>query len=435
MLRRLNKLLLLMMLLLPLPLQAMEVQEIQTHGMTAWLVEDHSLPIVTLRIGFRGAGSAYDPQGREGLSTFVASMLNEGAGELDGLAFKQALESRAIELSFSRSKDTLTVELMSLREHFDEAMRLLSLALHAPQMNEEATERTRSQILAALRRLQESPSYIADVAWEQAAYAPHAYSRPEMGTMQGVNAITGEDLRQFAAQRFGRDTMIIGAVGDITPAQLTGALKTHFSALPEKADAQPMLDEVRVPDSGRWVEITRDLPQSVVMFGTQAVARSDPDFYAAYLLSQVFGGGSLSSRMFAALREEKGLTYSAGTYLATLEKASALRGTFATRPQDVTEATERVKQLLREVSAQGISAEELQDSTDYITGSFPLNLDSSDAIAGYLVSMQFYDLGIDYLQKRNSYFRAVTLEDVNRLAPKMLDEKSQLIVKVGKAGS
>ncbi|MEO3428329.1 pitrilysin family protein [Pelagibius sp. CAU 1746] len=409
--------------------RAVEVQRVVSPGgIEAWLVEDHTNPIIALELAFLG-GAALDPQGKVGLATMVSSLIDEGAGPLDSQAFQGELDNLSISLRFDAGLDSFSGSLATLTENRERAFELLRLALTEPRFDEEPVERIRSQLIARLSRDSEDPNTIASRTLRRLMFGEHPYARPVNGTETSIAAISAADLRGFVQRRFGRDRLFVGVVGDITPQDLGKVLDETFGALPEKASPFT-LAEAQMANPGAVVVIDKPIPQSVVALGHQGIMRDDPDYYAAYVVNYILGGGGFSSRLVEEVREKRGLAYSVYAYLAPLDHGSIVAGGTATQNARVGESLDLIRQEWARMAAEGPTAEELDDAKRYLTGSFPLRFDSSDNIAGMLVGMQMEDLGIDYLEKRNGYIEAVTLDDARRVAKRIYrpDELSVVVV-------
>ncbi len=398
-------------------------------GVEAWLVEDHSVPVIALRVIFRG-GAALDPVEKLGLANMTASLLDEGAGPLDAQAFQRRMEDLSISLSFEDALDTFGGSLKTLSVNKDAAFDLFRLAMTEPRFDAEAVERIRSGILARIKRSAADPDYLAGRLWWSRAFPEHPYGRPTTGTIETVSRIDQADLKGFVARRLARDTMYIGVVGDITPAELAPVLDRVFGALPAQA-APYALPAVAPRAGGTIAVIDRPVPQSVVLFGESGIKRADPDFYAAFVMNHILGGGSFSSRLYQEVREKKGLAYSIGTYLYPLDWSPLILGSVATQNARVGESIALIRQEWSRMASGGVTDEELSEAKDYLTGSYVLQFDNTDKIARLLVSIQLDDLGIDYIDKRNSYLQAVTRADVARVAKRLLDAKSLSFSVVG----
>lgn len=397
-------------------------------GIEAYLIAEPSIPFMSLSMRFAG-GAVSDPAGKEGVANLVSVLLDEGAGEIDSQAFQTELEDLAIHFSFSAGRDSFSGDLKTLTENRDRAFELLRLALTEPRFDADPVDRMQSQIQAGLRRRLDDPDRLASRAWFERAFGEHVYARPVEGTIESVGAIEADDLRSFIENRLARDNLLIGVAGDITAEELGPLLDHVFGALPASAKALPSLP-VAPKESGLSV-IRQDVPQSKVLFGQKGMKREDPDFYAAYVANHILGGGGFTSRLTKEIREERGLAYSVYSYLYPTDQAPIWLGGLGTSNASVAEALGLVHQEVRRMTEGDISEAELADAKTYLTGSFPLRLTSNDRIAGLLVSMQVNDLGIDYLEKRNGFIEAVTIEDLKEVAARLYDPDNLLTVVVG----
>jgi zinc protease len=397
-------------------------------GIEVWLKEEPSIPIVSFNIAFRG-GASLDPEGKEGLANMVSGLLDEGAGELDSQAFQERLDELSIRMSFDIGRDAFYGSLTTLKAGLDDAADLFHLALTAPTFHGEPVERIRGQILVGLLRESEDPDAQAWRAWSAAAFPGHVYGRPTDGTAESVGAITQEDLVGFVAENFTRDRLLVAVVGDISAERTMTLVDGMFAELP--ATGAPLDIPDVTPATGETIIIEMDVPQSAIVFGLPGLDRHDPDFYAGYVLNKALGGGGLNTRFFEEIRKARGLAYSASSFLYAYDHAGLWLGATGTQNARAGETLDLVREILADVAETGITQAELDDARDYLTGSFPLHLDSNDAIAGMLLSIQMDDLGEDYIEARNGYIEAVTAEDVKRVAQRLLDADDLLVVVAG----
>jgi zinc protease len=416
------------------PARAAEVKEVVSPGgFTAWLVEEHALPLVAVKIAFRDSGFAHDASGKEGRAAITASMLMEGAGELDSRAFNEALESYAIELGVSADEDDFMVVMESLSEHKEKAFSYLGLALTRPRFDADAVERIRAQFQSALVRQEEEPGYHLSRAWKTLAYGSHPYANPEIGTAQSVKAMSVEDLRFVTGRYLTKENIVIAAVGDITPDELKLLIDQYLGDLPARFDPDITVSETALPKGKPTQTIEFNIPQTMLTFGVNGVKRSDPDYFAAYVMNQILGGSSsLTARLGHEIREKRGLAYSVYSYVNPMSHAASWQGGFATRNEQALAARDVLVDTLRKFVAEGPSEQEVIDAKRFLTGSFVLNLDSNADIASFLISMQLHKLGIDYLERRNKLIEAVTREDVHAIAKRLIDPDGLLIAMVGK---
>jgi zinc protease len=398
-------------------------------GIVAWLVEDHFVPVVAVKIAFRG-GRAVEPDGKEGLAEMVSALQDEGAGELDSQAFQKRLQDLAIGLSFQAGRDIYGGSLKTLTENLDAAFELLRLALTAPRFDAEPVRRIRGQLLAILAREAEDPDVIAGRTFSRAIFPEHAYGREPKGTPETLNGITADDLRGFVARHLARDNLVIGVTGDIDAATLAPLLDATFGGLPEAARVPPLAEATPVA-AGRVQVVEKAIPQAVVVFGHAGLKRDDPDYIPAYVLNYILGGGGFTSRLVEEVREKRGLAYSVYSYLQPMDRAALIIGGVATANARVGQSIELIRAEWRRMRDSGPTAEELDSAKTYLTGSYPLRFTKTDRIAAILVGMQLDRLGIDYIERRNGLIEAVTLAGVRRVANRLLDPDALSFTVVG----
>lgn len=428
------KKLLLLLLLVPVPaFAAGKVQELKTpKGFTIWLVEEHSLPIVTANVSFTGAGLGYDPATMEGRGNMTAALLLEGAGNLGAKQFNEALENDAIRLNVGADDDTLHATLETLTENRERAFALLSDALTRPRFDDEAVSRARAKMLALLAEQSESPNYKLTKSWQESAYGKHPYSRIGIGTQETLNAMKVEDFKNYVTRYITRENIILSVVGDVTPAEITALIDKSFTDLPAKYDPDNSIADITVPAEPSSNVISHDMPQTMVIFGLAGLKRTDPDYIAAYVMNYLIGGDGLSARLGSEIRVKRGLAYAVRSMLEPKVHAGSWRGMFSTRNDQAKNALEALRATLAEFARNGATQQELDDAKAYLTGSFILDLSSNREVANFLTVMQLYGLGSDYLEKRNSLINAVTLADIKRVTARLIDPAKLRIVMVGK---
>ena len=412
------------------PAAATKIERVTSPGgIEVWLVQETSVPLIAMDFAFRG-GAGQDPADKAGLASFVAGMIDEGAGDLDSKTFHERLESKAIELSFTANRDHFTGSLRTLTENKDAAFEMMRLALNAPRLDAADVERIRSETLGILRRESTNPDNMASQRWWETAFAGHPYGRPVRGTLDSVSTISAQDMRAYMKDVFARDTLKVGIVGNIDGATAGALVDKVFGALPAKA----ALRKVAPADPqglGRVIAIDFDVQQSVVMMGGVGIPRKDPDFMAAFLVNHILGGGAFSSRLYREVREVRGLAYSIYSTLVPLDSAALFMTATATRGESAKQTLDVVAKEIRRLAESGPTQEELAKAKSYQKGSFALRFDTSTKIAAQLVQIQIDDLGIDYIDKRNDLVEAVTLADVQRVAKRLLDG-GMLVTMVGR---
>lgn len=411
----------------------MEIQEVTSPGgIKAWLVESHQVPLIAMKFGFAG-GAAHDPKDKGGLASFASGMLDEGAGDLDSIAFQERQEELAVKMEFDAGRDMFVGTFQTLTRNKDEAADLLRMALTKPRFDEDAVERIRGQILTALKFDLNDPRKVASREWFKLAFKRHPYARPIDGTMESVARITAEDLKTFARTVFARDTLSIGIVGDIDAKSLGPWLDRVFGGLPELSGIKPIA-EADDPSGPQRKVIEMNVPQSVAVFGHAGFKRKDKDFVASYVLNYILGGGGFNSRLTEEVREKRGLAYSVYSYLSPYRRSAIYVGNVATENKSMVRSLKVIENELQRMAEEGPTAEELRNAKQYLTGSYPLRFDTSPKIANQLMWIQIEDLGIDYIDTRNDKIEAVTLEDVRRVAKRLIKADGLIVTIVGKPG-
>ena len=398
-------------------------------GIEAWLVHERAVPLIAVEFAFVG-GAVQDPPGKAGTAALAASLLDAGAGELDSVAFTDRLERKAIQMNFSAQRDTIHGTMRTLTENRDDAFELLRLAVTVPRFDAKDVEISRAQILSLLRRETTSPTDIASQRWWETAFEGHPYGRPVNGTSETVSSISIADLKSYAHRVLARQNLKIAVVGDIDVETLKVLLDRTFGALPEKPELYPIAN-VAPRGLGRRIEVSLDVPQTVVDFGGPGISRQDPDFMAAYLINHILGGGSTDSRLYQEVREKRGLAYSVSDSLVWLDHAAVMLGGTATRADRAGETVDLIEKEIRHFAEDGPTAGELVEAKRYLNSAFVLNLDSSTKIAALLVQLQLDGFGTDYISRRTAMIEAVTLDDARRVAKRLLD-KGLLVTVVGK---
>lgn len=399
-------------------------------GIEIWHVRDNTLPMVSLEFSFRG-GTAQDPADKPGIAYIATALLDEGAGDLDARAFQEQLEERAISLSFSSDRDALRGSLKTLNENRDKAFELLQLAITAPRFDAAEVERVKAQTVAMLRRRSTNPSNIAGEKWFEKAFPNHPYGQPQQGTVDSVPKINANDLRAHFDSVVARSHLKIASVGAISGADLAVLVDRSFGRIPAQAKLKAIPD---MPPQGLGQRdiIDLDVPQTVITIGGIGPKRSDPEFIPSFVLNHILGGGTFSSRLYREVREKRGLAYSVYSYLAPLAHTGLFMSGVSTRNDRAVESLSIILEEIRRIAVEGPSEDELAKAKSYLVGSFPLRFDTSGKVAGQLLEIQMENLGIDYIDRRNSLIEAVTLADVRRAAARFLKDARLLVTLVGK---
>ena len=406
-----------------------DIQEVTSpDGITAWLVEEHNIPFVALELRFAGGGSL-DVPGKRGAVALMVATLEEGAADMDAQGFAQASEALAASFRYDLGDDAVSVSAKFLTENRDDSLALLRASLIEPTFETGAVDRVRRQILSSLRSDLKDPEKIASRAFDRLAFGDHPYATDYQGTLESMAALTREDIVAAHKGALAKDRLFVSAVGDITPEELAQVLDDLLGDLPQTGREMP--GPAGFALEGGQTIIDFETPQSVALFGHRGIDRQSPDFFAAYLLNVILGGGGFDSRLMEEVREKRGLTYGVGSYLVNKDHAALYIGQVASANDRIAQAVQVIRDEWARAAKDGLSPEELAKAKTYLTGGYPLRFDGNGPIANILVGMQMDGLERDYIKTRNARVEAVTLEDVNRVAAELLQPDALHFVIVG----
>jgi zinc protease len=392
---------------------------ISSKGISAWLVEAHEIPVVSVAIAFRMAGTIAEPKGSAGLTQFLAGLLDEGSGDLDSQEFKKFLLKHNIELAIKAEQDIFLISFRTIKKNAHAAFHMLNSILTKPRFDESSQIRVKNQLLAILQQSLHNEHTLGSQALNSVMFGDHPYGRTVPQILKDLPNITSTHLRQFMKERMGRDQLLISVVGDISIGELKDYLDQTFGDLPEKARTLDIKPPV-MPTKGSTTVIPLNIPQSLVRFAQPGPFRKDPDWYAAFLLLKILGDGQYESRLWDEIREKRGLAYEIEANLSWAAQAGLILGGTATKNKNVNEVIKLVRKVWNG-TMEGVNQNELDFVKRRLIGSFPLNFSSTLKIARALLVYQIDELGIDYINKRNAILNAITLNDVNRVAKRILN--------------
>lgn len=405
----------------------MDIREITTDsGIKAWFVHNDTVPIVTIRFAFDG-GSSQDPEDMTGMAYLMSGLFDEGAGDLDSEAFQKQLDVAGAEMSFDADKDEMYGSMRMVSDKTDEAFDLLRLAVNEPRFDQRPVDRIRGQIEASILADSRDPQEQAEIEFAKAIYGDHPYARRDKGTPESLDRIEPDDLAAFHERMFAKSNLHVAVVGDIDAETLKGKLDAIFGGLPHKPDLKTVgradlhLDQT--------VRVDYALPQTTIRLAYPGVARDDPDFFAAYIMNHILGGGTFSSRLFEEVREKRGLAYGVGSGLVSRRHSDSLMIGTATSSKSADKTLDIMRDVAKTLADDGVTEEELAEAKKNIIGAYAIsNLDSSSAIASTLVDLQIEKLGIDYIDRREKLINDVTKDQVDAAAKRLLLAKPAIMI-------
>lgn len=398
--------------------QAVDIKEITSPGgIKALLVEDYTVPLISISYSFKG-GTTQDLPGKEGTAKLLTNTLDEGAGDIESQEFQTRLQDNGMGYSFNAGYDSFSGGIRTLRSDRDDSFELLRLMLNEPRFDADPVGRMKASRLNSLRSREASQRFMTGKAVRETLFGDHPYGRPTDGTLETMEALTGDDLRDYMGRVLARDNLVVGIVGAISEEEAGAMLDKVFGALPEEARLRDV-PEITI-ESGTKTHIEFDTPQTDIRISLPGIKRDDEAFFAGYLANYVLGGGSFNSRLYDEVREKRGLAYGVYSYLGTYDHAGIVGAGSATRADRAQQTVDIILAEMKRMATEGPTAEELEKAKQYIRGSYAIaNLDTSGKIASVLVAIQNANLGIDYIDRRADYIDAVTLEDAKRIAAEL----------------
>ena len=411
--------------------KVLDIQEVKSSsGVTAWLVEDHTLPLISFEFVFNGSGAINDGEAKQGLSRLLSNTMDEGAGDLPSDKFQKTLSDNSITLYFSSGRDGFGGNLKTLTRNKDKAFELLKLALTKPRFDEEPLERMLEANLSRIKSNMTTPNWISARVFNDLAFEGEPYALNSGGTLSTLPKITADDLRQHVKNYLTQDRLTIGVAGDITKEELTKVLDDVFGDLP-KTSTEPTFERFSLKNTGNQYLFKKDTPQTLITVALPSFQIDDPDYYALRVMNQILGASGFGSRLMEQAREKEGLTYGIYSGFVHQDYIDAITVSTSTKNESVPRMLEIIQQETQKMAEKEVSKEKLKKIKSYMVGSLPLSLTSTGSLSSILLSLQIDNRSIDYLDQYSDRINAVTAKDVQRVAQRLFKDKSPLVVMVG----
>ena len=401
------------------------------NGMQVIVVMHHEQPEVTMRILVR-AGAAYDPPGKSGTASLAASLLNQGSGTRSAQEIADTIDSIGGALDTGAGSDATLASVLVMKDSFDVGMNLLAEVVRRPAFAPEEIERQRKQASSTLNVSLEDPGFIAGAVLNRLIYGFHPYGFPESGMPETMARITRDDLREFHRRYFTPNNSILAVVGDVTADEAIGAATRAFGDWQRQDVKPPSLPEPPRPTRRIVVIDKPDSVQTAVRIGQVGVPRKTPDYMSLDQAVRILGGEG-SNRLFRVLRSERSLTYSASADMSTMLLSGDIVAETDTRTEATAEAVRVIVDEFTRLQRERVGDAELSGAQAYMTGSFPLTIETPGAIARQVVNAVFYDLSLDELRTYRQRANAVTPDDIARVSRTYIQPDRLSIVLVGNA--
>ena len=410
--------------------EGMNIQRVVSPGgIEAWLVSEPAVPIIAVEAGFEGGASSENPD-ENGLTALMTALVTEGAGPYESTAFRRRLQELNMSLDASVGRDAVLVSMRTLSKNRDEAFEMMRLAVAEPRFAEGDTARVRDQLVVGLRRSEQNPQVLASKILWKTLYPDHGYGLPANGAPETVSKLTGAQVAAKHKAILAKNNLKLAVVGDIDAATLAPLLDTVFGGLPDTAETAPP-ESVAPAAQGRTVIEDFAAPQTAILFAAPGPMREDPDFIPTFVMMEIWAGGGMTSRLVQEVRGARGLAYSVSASPYPLESSAILYGAAGTQNARAGETVAVIREEIAKIARDGVTVEELRDVKTYLTGSYPLRFDTNSKIAGQLAGLQLQGYDIDYVNRRNALIEAVTRDDIQRVAEKLMNEDAFTFVLVG----
>lgn len=400
-------------------------------GVVAFLIPDRSLPLVDVRFTFRG-GAYLDPAGKEGLAAAVGAMLRRGgAGDLDAAALDEELDFLAAQVGTGAGEYELSASLDTLAQNLDRSLELLVSILRRPRFQADRFALWKSEVLERLKQRNDDAGSILGREWAALVYGRDHFKGRDI-TKASLDGLTEDDLRAFHARWLHPGNLVIGVSGDFDPDAMAEKLAKALEgwATGEKAPPPPAPTHVLAPGVYR---VEKDIPQGKVHIGMRSIKRDDPDYHALMVMSRILGAGGFTSRITRRVRSDEGLAYDAGAAIIPgLYFPGEFRASFQSKSATVALATKLVLEEVEKIRTQPVEADELEVAKGALIETFPRQFESPSATLSVFMSDHLSGRPYSWWKEYRERIRAVTAEDVQRVARKHLDPTKMAILVVGK---
>jgi zinc protease len=405
------------------------VQKIALPNQLVLLVsEEHSLPMVTIQI-LINSGSRQDPAGKEGLANLTSNSLLLGTLKHTITSLNEELDFMGASLDTSCSRDYAILSLRILKKDLYKGFNLLNEVLMQPTFPKNEIEREIQRTLGAIRSAEQKPMEVAEKSFRKALFLGSPYGHPVEGTQDSLSKLTRKEVIQFYETFYHPNNAIMSIVGDITIDDIKEKLIPRLTEWPA-SKIQKEEFATRFAKGPEAVKIDRNISQANIILGQPGISRENPDYYALTVMNYILGGGGFASRLLEEIRNKRGLAYSVTSFFDAGKFPGSFQIVMETKNPSAREAIDIALQQLNLILKERVTEKELEGAKKYFIGSFPMRFDTQMKLAGFLVQVEYYHLGLDYFDKYSSLIDTVTSEDMLRTAKKYLHPENYILVVV-----
>jgi zinc protease len=401
-----------------------------SNGLTLVVAERDQLPTIHLQVLVR-AGSSADSANQRGLANLTAELLLQGTTTQDATRISRRIESVGGSLNAAADLDFTSLNLAVLRKDLLLGMELLADVLLNPLFAEPEVARKTAEMKARLKRMEEEPRQIAQLAFAQSLFREHPYASPVEGSVATLDQLTRVDIQRFFQSYYRPNNAQVTIVGQINLEEAAGILEKALGGWQAAPIQKPIVPAPRELPRPEVVKIDRSSSQANILWGHLGVNRRNPDYYTLLVMNYILGGGGFVSRLMDQIRDNLGLTYGIHSHFEAREFPGAFEISLETKNQNTNQAVAEIMKELKKFLEKGVTASELAEAKAYLTGSFPLRMDTNAKTVKLLSAIEFYGLGLDYPEKYPQLINQVTEGEILRAARQYLRPEKFLLVVVG----
>jgi len=403
------------------------------NGLQVVVVLHHEQPSVSFRLLIR-AGAMQEPADKPGVASFVATLLNQGTTSKSAEQIADAIESAGGEIGVGSGNELSFVNGAVIKDQVDLVLGLAADMVEHPAFAPEEIDRQRRQLLSSLQVSYDDPDYLASLVFDRVVFGSHPYGRPMDGTPESIGRITRDDLVAFERTWFAPNNALLAIVGDLTSDEAFAAVNRAFGTW-TKRDV-PTVKPVEPPPPSRRVVIV-DRPgsaQTEIRVGHLAVQRTHPDYVPLDLAIRILGGEG-ANRLFGVLRTDRGLTYGASADVRAYKNAGLIMAQTNTRSPATAQALRLLVDEYARLQKEPVDGRELRGAQDFVSGNFPLTIETPSAIAEQVLARLFYGQDPKDLETYRDRVDQVTVDDISRVTRDFLKPDQLSIVLVGDAAA
>ncbi len=404
-------------------------RKVLDNGLILLIVERHNLPVVKVSIGIN-AGNLHEPEEKAGLASLTAGLLSEGTKNRTSRQISEEIEFVGGSVGASGGDDYVNASFSVLKKDAGLGFELLADILLNPVFPEDELNKKRERIKAGLKSQEEDPGFVASKNFKKAVFGLHPYGRLLTGTAETIDRISRDDLRNFHSKYYSPDNSVMAVVGDITAEEVEKLIEQYFGQWKKSDQATPGRPLINELKEKKTLTIDKELTQATIIMGHIGVNRGHTDYYKLSVMNYILGGGGFASRLMQNIREDKGLVYSIHSYFAADRYGGHFQVSLQTKNESANQAIEEILKEVDIIRSTPVSDTELSDAKSFLTGSFPMRIETSSRIARFLVAVEYYGLGAEYIDNYPGFINSVTKEDVMNAAKKYLQPENFILVVV-----